>query len=433
MSFTLTRYCSLLILLSLAILPALAQKKMVLLIGTELQNLAKSERARFEGYEFITRPALQSDAVKLLVQQTSPDTVIIRQSSGGIYEYSADGILLKKLETSDIRAEAIAAEKSQVPNYYAEDRSKQSKQTQQTQQRRDNQQQQQPYQPNFPPYQAQQAERNQQQYQEYMQQQGSQQQINYHFMMQRDPNPQRRQFSPQNQAPYYYPNQPQMAIPQQGGYPQNPNNQGPPYFFPLSQQQQPQGLAQGQANSMNMNYQQEAVPLNQMGNEADNYSNERPFPGGNFPNEAFPGESRYSYLAGEGDNRQADRLSLTRTALKQGFGLAQNNTYPFWFNSFFTTNAALQAGFAPGAASVNSFPAIQFDSRSTASAAVVANQWLGAGIGLGSVLVDAELEKRQLEFRRREAEKDSLGAAYYRFPDQARSFSAPLPYAPLPR
>jgi len=159
-------------------------------------------------------------------------------------------------------------------------------------------------------------------------------------------------------------------------------------------------------------------------------SAEQPFPGANIPQYLYPGRSEYSYLPGEGYNNTGavNTISSGRLALRQFAGLVRNTTYPFWFESYLRTDNSLSnldtsADF--------DFPVGSFDTNTTVSPASVTGQWINTGVGVGSTLLDAFLEKRELEARVRQIQSHRRGIPYYYYPlKNPYTSSPPLNYQP---
>lgn len=170
-----------------------------------------------------------------------------------------------------------------------------------------------------------------------------------------------------------------------------------------------------------------------MPNWPQNSHHQQPFPGANVPIYLYPNKSEYSYLPGEGEFLPPPALSAFRQGIRQVSTLAQNTAYPFWFDSYLTTDANTLNNFgSTNSGSVAGFPTLQFNANTTANASVVASQWLGTGIGLGATVLDAALEGSELRSRREAAYRESLGTAYYQYPQYARTAYPSMPIRPLP-
>jgi hypothetical protein len=83
-------------------LPCFAEGPNILLIGLSVNELAEDEREKLTEYTIMERPFLPAAKISKLAEQSSAQKVIVKQSSGLIYEYSSKGHLLKKLEGQDI-------------------------------------------------------------------------------------------------------------------------------------------------------------------------------------------------------------------------------------------------------------------------------------------------------------------------------------------
>ncbi len=83
-------------------LACLAEGPNVLLIGLSVNELTEQEREKLSEYTIMERPFLPAAKITKLAEQSAAEKVIVKQSSGLIYEYSSKGHLLKKLESQDI-------------------------------------------------------------------------------------------------------------------------------------------------------------------------------------------------------------------------------------------------------------------------------------------------------------------------------------------
>ncbi len=323
------------------------EENKVLLLGLELKDLAPEERSRFAHYTILERPYLSGNLAQELVQQVKPEAVLIRQPSGGIYEYTANGSLVKQVDMQDSRQRMLSEQQNKSVNL-----------------------------PNF---------------------------INSGM-------------SPMAGQSFPVQITGQMQI---GGQVNNMQMQMRPNSMPIKY---------AMPNWQNSHNQQSVYP-----NLQNTQNMQRPFPGANVPLYLYPNTSEYSYLPGEGEFLPPPALSAFRQAIKQTSTLAQNTAYPFWFDSYLTTDSSTLNNFgSTSSGSVAGFPTLQFNANTTANGAVVASQWLGTGIGLGATLLDSALEGASLRSRRESAYRDSLGTAYYQYPQYARTSYPAMPNQPLP-
>jgi hypothetical protein len=335
-----------------------AETPTVLMFGLELKDLDFAERQRFAHYTVLERSYMNPNMVKDIVKQAKPVSVIIRQPSGGAYEYSADGTLVKQVTLIDPRQNVIAEQRQGVNN------------------------------PQFMG-------------------QGSLGSMT---------------LSPGMQVPIQINGQMQI------GYPNGQISTMQPVF---GQQQTPPPLVV--KDMVNYGSGCPGCPPNlmqrppQMASYNPNNSIVQPFPGANVPNNWYPGTSMYSYLPGEGDVLPPPAISTARQALKQAASAAQNNSYPFWFDSYLTTDTSNL-----NSINTSSIPSLQFSSNTTSNPAIVGGQWIGTGIGIGSTLLDTYLEGAELKARREGAMREAYGTPNYYYPDAAYTRYQSLPYQLLP-
>ncbi len=316
----------------------------VLMLGTTLNDLTESDRARFANYVVFERAYFPPDKMGDLIKQIKPSLVIIRQPSGGLYEYTPEGSLTRELSIQDPRQNLI--NKQQMQNFNNPVSMGQVQQM-----------------PLMPPMQM-----------------------------------------PVCCTPMYMPMQPMQT----NRPPMQMNYGGG--MAPNMQMMLPNGGPQTRLMPSQMN----------MANV------QRPFPGANVPTYLFPGKSEFSYLPGEGDVLPPPGISAARGFLKQAATIAQNNTFPLWFDSYLTTDTSTTTASNAG------FPTLRFSADTTSNAAVVGSQWMNTGIGLGAGLVDAYLDSVEIKARREAAHREALGTPYYYYPDYARTRYPSMPYQPLP-
>ena len=341
----------------------------VLFVGFELEDLALQERNRFANYKIIVRPHLPGEMVKTIVQQVQPKAVLIKQSSGKIYEYSSNGTLMKEIASQNSQYKFFERQQNHLTNL---------PQT-----------------------------------------------------IQSIPQTGFTQKNTTSLASHY--SLPQPNTHQHNSIPVQINGQ---MTFPANQhswQVQPQTL-------INQHYPKQTLKTQTI--QAQTYphfvapqlqpsSQYKPFPGAEVPTAWHPGNS-YSYLPGEGEYLPPPGSSLGRQALRQLSGLAQNISYPFWFDSYLTTNTNTLNGFSTDVGTNGGFPSLQFDANTTANANVVAGQFIGTTLGLGATTLNALLDGRDLKERRQRAYQDSLGTPYYQYPEYAYSRYPAIPYRPVP-
>lgn len=384
----------------------------VLMFGATLNDLKPDERKDLTEYNVIERPFIAMDKMKDLIKQVNPSKIIIRQPSGGIYEYSPNGSLRRQLQMQDATQNAQDKQKKGIgeprqintyggnmagnsmngrevmlnnsPNPYIYGNSNQGQNT-------------------FPPYNA----------------------IPMGPLPVNTPIPYRERlmFGPYGSKvpvsqPYLPPCPPTMPQPMMSpnGYNQsqvfNPTPSGN-FQRPL-----PPNLSIGMGQGNNM------LASNNMNMQA-------PFPGANVPNYLYPGRSEYSYLPGEGEVLPKPGLSTGRQVVKQLASLAQNTAYPFWFDSYLTTDSNSLGSLTANTGTNAGFPALQFNANTTANSAIVLGQLFTTGLGVASTIADAGLDGVALRARRSEAVQQANGTPYYYYPDAAWSYYQALPYQPM--
>ncbi|MDX1918256.1 MAG: hypothetical protein SFT81_03845 [Candidatus Caenarcaniphilales bacterium] len=372
----------------------------VLMIGIEQNLLKETDRERFASFKIITRPYMLPDEVSRLVSAVNPSSILIRQPSGGLYEYSPSGEMIRQLTFRDSREEYL------------------QKQSQ------DNQS-------NAP--------------------------IQIYPLAQKQSKPGTPIKGADHMTPPYpgsHTPQGQVHIPMQGGLTNlsNPADlpriagggvilpaQHTPYFGapfltappipattnPIKTSQLLPHIPQGQMLASNQN----AIP-NYI---APNYYNrvERPLPGGNVPSYMFPGQSRYSWLPGEGFDMPSRGVGISREIISQAATLAQQNFYPLWYQSFLNTNLDFSNVTTTASNSTTGFPNLTFSSDQTANFAVTSTQVAGSVLGIGSQLVDSFLQERQLKQSRDFAQRHSDGIANYYYPRAATTSYPSMRTAPI--
>lgn len=390
----------------------------VLLIGAELKDLEKNEREKLTHYTLVERPFMSADKVKDLVKQTKPAKVIIRQSSGGIYEYKPDGTLIGEVGFNNMKRQEFLDERQNKPLNVPK-KIKESNMPPQM-----NAGMTYPVQINGQMTILPSGESNisaaQMRFQGNTEQMHQTEGMTGRSRMNNYPQTQRgyAPIMPQRR-PMIYQNQQSGASMRNcspGNQPMMAHN-NMPQSFPSEAYR---GVAPFQAG---MNSPKRIVPPNISRNS------QRPMPGENVPPYLFPGGAQYTYLPGEGDALPPPGYSLARQTLKQAATLVQNNAYPFWFDNYLTTDtsfATSQAGTDAG------FPNLRFNANSTANFAVVGSQLLGVGTGLAATVTDSLLEGAELKARREAAEAYARGTANYYYPDAARTSYPALPYQPIP-
>ncbi len=358
-------------------LPCFAEGSNILLIGLTLNELTEKEREKLAEYTIMERPSLPAEKITKLAQQSSAEKVIVKQSSGLVYEYSPKGHLMRRLESQDIANFTYSTQMNplNINSQYSQQSSNQ------------NQSQIPPIKTQFPIF---------------------------------------PQSSKYIQPPI---NCMQMSVYNSGG---STGNSTIKSSHMVLQPNLPF------ANNFPPNYPQPWVyQLNggQMPTPTTNSAQfQRPFPGANISNNWYPGKSAYSYLPGEGDILPYPGITTTRKVIKELAGFAQNNAYPFWFDNYLTTSSnanSLLAG--PNAGTNAGFPALEFNADTSSSAAVVGAQWFNSGIGIGATVIDAILSKKEIESRRRKANEQANGTANYVYPNNAYTVYPSLPYQPIPR
>ena len=132
-------------------------------------------------------------------------------------------------------------------------------------------------------------------------------------------------------------------------------------------------------------------------NNYNKNNRDQPLPGENIPRNLFIGESRYSYLFGEGKNIPPSEPNAFRKSVSEFAGIAQNNSYPFWYETDLRTNTNLNAIY--GNINKNGeyeFPKMSFKSNATSDTKTVVTQWASSGLGVGATVLDAWLDKKEL-------------------------------------
>ncbi len=345
-----------------------SEKPNILLIGVELKDLQFKDRQKFKDYNPIARPYMPANLVQELVKQAKPEVVLMRQPSGGVYQYSSDGMLVSSIELEDSRVTQMAEKQqgmSALPRRVDQFPIAE---------------------PKFVPGQVVMA------------------------------------------FPIYCPNRAWMRM--ANPYPNSTGQATQPMAYSMQQQMPPAQNYQMLANNMQMQSMPQVYPK-YVAPQSNASTIQRPFPGANVPNYLYPGKSEYSYLPGEGTPRAPIATSVARQALKQAATLVQNTSYPFWFDSYLTTNSDLSS--LSSASGTNAgFPTLQFNSNTTASGSVVASQWLGTGVGLGASLLDSALESAQIRRQAAAADRDANGTMNYYYPGSASTYYPSTPYQPLP-
>ena len=174
--------------------------------------------------------------------------------------------------------------------------------------------------------------------------------------------------------------------------------------------------------------QQSSKPLFEPGERTD--SSNYYIPGEQISkNLSTPGDTKYrGFLPGEGFNlRRAGRsnYAATRNTIKQLAKFSQAAIYPFWFDTFLQANTQFsspQGGLTLGE------PASVFRAETTANAAIVGSQLTSNALGIGSMLFDAYLDKRQIQDYENWSRNYSQGVStrYYYQPEQSSNYySAP--------
>ncbi|MDJ0625642.1 MAG: hypothetical protein QNJ31_04655 [Candidatus Caenarcaniphilales bacterium] len=389
----------------------------VLLLGVTLNDLSFEDAQRFSKHNVLERAFTSGDNVKDLVKQSRPIAVIIKQPSGGIYEYSPDGSLIKQLsQKSEMKKVMEMQRTSNLPTEI---------QNQGFTHRATNLPR-----SNAPPFMGQQFP-------------------NMPMRYPTTPPPMRPctvcrpiGSSPLKKMPMFGPydikhSYRSASVPIAMAPMMIPNSQPSSIQQPAYNPQTPQNRQV--LTSFN---QQRHSPLNNRPNlvpppSFSTRTMNAPFPGAEIPSNVFPGKSEYSYLPGEGDNDPPQGIAQSRQVLKQLAGLAQNNAYPFWFDNFLQTdaNATQFLGNNVGGAAVGTnagFPTLNFTADTTANAAVVGSQWTQTGVGIGSLLIDSFLEGREIQARRAARRADAAGSAYYYYPNNANTYYPSTPYQPIP-
>lgn len=175
----------------------------------------------------------------------------------------------------------------------------------------------------------------------------------------------------------------------------------------------------------------ENILKRQCRNCTEHYSNRSlsanlPFPGDNVPEYVFPGTSEFSYLFGEGRNPPKRVYSNARRTLKELSGTHQNNNiYPFWREN------NLQADRLPSDYSSLS----QSNDFRTSSDAVrdivsIGSQWGSYTLGVGSTVLDAMIDKRELDNKRAWERHYRHGTPEYIYPNRAETYTQPVPSQP---
>lgn len=360
------------------------------------------------------RPFMMPDKVKELAKQTKAKKIVIKQPSGGIYEYSSNGTMMRQLQTTD------SSKKQDEKQKNAGGQPKQMPSSGQMQ-----------LNPN--------ANFNgggmpmMSQYPTYP--------MSPMGQMQYPPGYQQPQMPPvMNQYPV-------MPYTYNGGYvgPQ-PMRYPPGYILgpPRGAQMMPPPAVMAvpspnpiiQMNNTRPNPM--APPVGPMSanypppNQQENFS--KPFPGENVPNYLYPGRAEFSYLPGEGEALPKPELTKTRQIIKQLAALAQFNAYPFWFDNYLNTNITDEGALlqATDTGDITNFPTLQFSADSTAGPAVVGAQFASLGVGVGALVADGLLDKKTISERDRQAQAQANGTPYYYYPDNSYTYYQSLPYQPLP-
>ncbi|MDX1919977.1 MAG: hypothetical protein SFU25_04490 [Candidatus Caenarcaniphilales bacterium] len=437
----------------------------VLLVGATLNDLNYEDRNRFKKYTVVERAYMGPDRIKELVEQCNPIAIVIKQPSGGIYEYSSSGEMIKEIKSQSTRQSQMENDsKFNLPKNMTGSMNGQALQSGMEVPVQINGQMKIGYPQN-----------------------GGMNGGGQQSMLQSQPIPQMNNSIPQmGGAPFFsaFPQSvrpggmcPPMiygalrpsSFPTLGpydgrtfglggryGYFGNTANFGPPPMMMPPQMNQPMPqMNNGQMNQMGgpqmMNMQMQGPPrmggMNGMsGNPQQNFAvqpesvpppnfmanNGQPFPGSGVPEYMYPGTSEYSYLPGEGDVYPRPGTSVARQALKQAAGLAQNMAYPFWFDNYLTTDSSAQALAGNSVGTNAGFPNLQFNADTTANASVVAGQWSQTGVGVGSLLLDSILDGRDIREQRQAAQALAAGTPYYYYPDSAYTSYPAMPYQPLP-
>lgn len=158
----------------------------------------------------------------------------------------------------------------------------------------------------------------------------------------------------------------------------------------------------------------------------------RPLPGGNIPQQMYPGTAHYSYLTGEGPNFRPTGVSRGRSVLKEFASTSQNNFYPFWFESDLRTNTDLNSLFYNVDDDGNFvMPSMKFSSNALTSLAGITKQWFSAGLGMFGMLGDAYLDNKEIKRKEREAKKYTQGVNYYEQPSMAQTYYPVSAYQPI--
>ena len=366
----------------------------VLMFGLTINELSPDERKQLTEYNVIERPFISTDKMSALIKQASPVKVIIRQPSGGVYEYSPEGHLLRSVEMYDTKQAAMDKQRycngnPSTPGQGNE--ANKSKDNAESNKKPDGNKDA-PVMINSPAV--------------------------YVYGGQVMP-----QFPPgmmnMNCMPFagygYLPCVPATPFPPPQFRPMGPPppsfNSRPPIY---RMNQQTPGL-NGASGQMRM---------------ANNI--QAPFPGGEVPNYLYPGRSEYSYLPGEGEVRPKPELPQSRRIIKQLAGMAQNLTYPFWFDNYLVTDSSTLNALSSNTGTNAGFPPLSFSADTTANTATVLGQWLSTGIGVGANIIDTWLDGVYLRRNRETVRRQAEGTPYYYYPDAAWSYYQALPYQPLP-
>lgn len=447
----------------------------VLLVGATLNDLNYEDRNRFKKYTIVERAYLKPENIKELVEECNPIAIVVKQSSGKIYEYSPSGEMIKEINTqSTYQSQKEDESKFNIPNQMNKEGNSQSLQNGMEVPVQINGQMKIGYPQNG----------NSAIFQSNLQAQSmptTNAFPNGSFNTGSNVLPQMQGgvpfFSAFPQAamqrppamgmpivyganPYARPSRMPMLGPYDGrtfglggryGYYGNTASFGPP---PMIMQQPTQNMNNPYPQQMGQGMQQQNFaippgafsqstfsrnPINGNSLPPPNVlaNSNQPFPGGSIPEYMYPGTSEYSYMPGEGDIAPSRGLSIGRQAIKQTAALAQNMTFPFWFDNYLTTDTSasnLLGNSLGGAASGTNagFPNLQFNADTTANASVVAGQWTQTGLGLGSLIADSILDKREIDARRQAARTQAAGTPYYNYPDSAYTSYPSMPYQPMP-
>gem|GEM_PF-2733938 len=143
-------------------------------------------------------------------------------------------------------------------------------------------------------------------------------------------------------------------------------------------------------------------------------SSNYPIPGSQIPESLYPGSTKYQgFLPGEGFNLRASNhagYSGVRNSIKQVAKLSQSVIYPFWFDTFL--RASTQFGSPQSTTVAGTNPSI-FEAETTANLAIVGGQLTSNALGIGSLLIDSYLDKKEIGQYENWANNYSRGSTSY--------------------